>query len=84
MPDKYPIGQLCVIRHPRQQDYMVCICHGPAGKRELLGRFPDLAAASEFALLERDKRSGQGDIRVIQFPDDCPCSGEVQINVRTD
>ncbi len=77
MPAQYPIGQLCVLRYPQDQDWIVCICRGPTGRRETLGRFPDLAAASDFAIAERDRRRAEGADCIIHFPDDCPCCGQI-------
>lgn len=72
---RYPIGELCVMRYPREHTWLVCICRGPTGRRETLGRFDDMASASEFAMAERDRRREAGEVIGIHFPDDCPCCG---------
>jgi hypothetical protein len=77
MTARHPIGELCVLRYPDEADWIVCICHGPTGQRETLGKFADLASASDWALIERDKRLAQGIPCNVHFPDDCPCCGKL-------
>lgn len=73
----FPIGELCVMRYPQEQEWIVCVCRGPTGRRETLGRFEDMAAASDFAMAERDRRRAGGEEVAVHFPDDCPCCGKL-------
>jgi len=68
-----PIGDICVLREERGNDWTVTICRGQ-GTRQRIRSFPTREQAAEFACAERDRyRRYRGLELAIHFPDDCPC-----------
>jgi len=69
-----PAGDLCVLSNlAGENTWTVAVCGG-GGKSRPLGTFVDRARAYDFALDEAQRRRETGQAVKVHFPDDCPCS----------
>ena len=76
---KRPLGDLCIIFDPPQNDWAVVVCSGQ-GVHDPLGRFATREKAAEFAMAQREeKRAATGQELTIHYPDDCPCYSYVPV-----